>query len=512
MATEQQALSLIALIENELNLRRGEIVRNDRYYQGRQPLRFASDQFVKYHGDRYRDFADNWVQVVADAPVERLTVTGFKAAGSTEADKDLWRVWQVNGLDADSQLGFLSAVVGARCFVLVWGDPDDEETPVVTFEAPEQCCVIYEPGSRRRRRAALKRWQDGNEDFATLYLPDEVWKFQRPLQLLEKSPQLATVDEELKTWQPREIGDEPNPQPNPMGVVPMVELQNKPLLVAPPISDVTGVVAIQDAINLLWAQMFTAADYASFPQRVVLGAERPMMPILDNTGQQIGEKPMDLAKFAVDRVLWITGADAKIAEWQAANLAAYTDMVEVAVGHLAAQTRTPQHYLIGKMANLSGDALLAAETGLVKRVDEKMLWFGQGLREAFGLIALAQGQDAKAKDARAGSVLWADAESRSTAQLADALVKLKNIGFPFEWLALRYGLTPSEVADVMELRAKEAESDPIAAVAAQFGQVRLNQALPSPAPGPGETAPGGAPPAPTPPKPSPPAVPPRPGP
>lgn len=495
VATIEQAQALVALLENELNRRRGEIFRNDYYYQGKQPLRYASDQFVKYHGNRYRDFSDNWVQVVADAPVERLTVTGFKASGTTEADKDLWRVWQTNGLDCDSQLGFLAAINGARCFVLVWGDPDDEDTPTVTFEDPQQCAVVYEPGSRRRRRAAIKRWQDGNGDYATLYLPDEVWKFKRPHTVMEKSPQMASVDEELTGWQPRDTANEPNPQPNPMGVVPMVELQNKPMLVAEPISDVTGVVAMQDAINLLWAQMFTAADYASFPQRVVLGAERPTMPILDSNGQQIGEKPMDLEKFAVDRVLWITGADAKIAEWQAANLAAYTDMVEVAVGHLAAQTRTPQHYLIGKMANLSADALLAAETGLVKRVSEKMLWFGQGLREAFGLICLAQGNEGKSKDARAGSVLWADAESRSNAQLADALVKLKTIGFPFEWLALRYGLTPSEVADVIEMRDKEAESDPIAAVAAQFGAVRETQALPSPAPLPGETpAPGSVPP------------------
>jgi len=62
-------------------------------------------------------------------------------------------------------------------------------------------------------------------------------------------------------------------------------------------------------------------------------------------------------------------------------------------------------------------------------------------------------------------VLWADAESRSYAQLADALLKLKDIGFPFEWLALRYGLTPTEVANVVAMREREAEMDPVAAAA-----------------------------------------------
>ncbi|WP_156722651.1 phage portal protein [Streptomyces apocyni] len=470
MATQGQALQLVGLLESELIRRRCGIDRNNDYYRGKQPLKFASKDFAKFHGDRYRDFSDNWVQVVADSPVERLTVTGFQAADEQRADKDLWRVWQVNGLDADSQLGFLGAVNSARSFVLVWGNPDDEEMPEVTFEDAAQCVVVYEPGSRRRRRAGLKRWQDGNRDFATLYLPGELWKFERPLARQDKTPQMADVDEELRTWEPRELGDEPNPQPNPMGVVPLVELPNKPMLVEEPISDVSGVVAMQDAINLVWAQLFTASDYASFPQRVVLGAERPMIPKLNSAGEIIGKQPVDLDKFAIDRVAWITGKDAKIAEWQAANLTAYTGIIEVAVGHLAAQTRTPQHYLIGKMANLSGDALLAAETGLVKRVDEKKLWFGQALREVARLILLARGEDAKAKAMRAGAVLWADSESRSHAQMADALLKLKQLGFPFEWLALRYGLTPTEVADVVAMREREAEMDPVAEISRMMAE------------------------------------------
>src|SRR5690606_19635374 len=268
-------------------------------------------------------------------------------------------------------------------------------------------------------------WQDGGDEFATLYLRDEVWKFRRPLLRHSRSMNLAGVDEVLK-WEPRELA-EPNPQPNPMGTVPIVELTNRPMLADDPLSDVVGTVAMQNAVNLLWAQLFTAADFAAFPQRVITGAEMPTTPILDERGQVIGERPGDLSRFAVDRVLWITGEQAKIAEWSAANLSAYTDVIEVAVGHIAAQTRTPQHYLVGRMANLSGDALIAAETGLVKRVEEKQMWFGQSLREMFRLIALAQGDEDKVRAITAGSVLWADAESRSQSQLADALMKLKQI-------------------------------------------------------------------------------------
>lgn len=470
MATIAQALQLVQLLEAELTQRGGDIATHNAFYGGKHPMKFASDEFAKFHGDRYKDFSDNWTQVVADSPVERMTVTGIQAAGQTSADKELWKVWQVNGLDADSQLGFLGSVVNARSFVLVWGNPADDDMPVVTFEDPGQCIVAYEPGSRRLRRAALKQWQDGACDYATLYLPTEVWKFERPHLVSDgdKSPQLSDVDEALKRWKPREMDEEPNPQPNPMGVVPMVELPNKPSLASDPISDVGGVIAMQNAINLLWAQLFTASDYASFPQRVIMGAERPVLPVLNAEGVVVGEKPVDIERFAVDRVMMFNGKDVKIGEWQAANLTMYTGLIEVAVGHLAAQTRTPQHYLIGKMANLAEGALLAAETGLVKRVEEKQIWSGQGLREMARLIALAQGEDEKAEALRSGRILWKDAESRSHAQLADALLKLKQIGFPFEWLALKYGLTPTEVADVIAMRAAELDADPVTELTRQM--------------------------------------------
>lgn len=483
--TIDQARSLCESLHAELTTRYPQAERLTKAYGGDQPLKFASPEFRKYFAKRYDRFVDNWVQVVADSPVERLTVNGIQPSGADSADADLWRVWQENALDADSQLGFLGAVTTARSFVLVWGDLDEPDTPTVTFEDSTQCVIAYQPGSRRKRVAALKRWQDGNRECATLYTADELWKFERSLSKIEKSPNLAAVDEETREWGLRPLPeDEPNPQPNPMGLVPMVELPNRPLLVNDPISDVSGVMAMQDAVNLIWAQLLTASDFASFAQRIVLGAEMPKTPILDANGQKIGERPVDLAKFAVDRVLWIEGENAKIDAWPASDLANYTGVIETAVGHIAAQTRTPQHYLIGKMANLSGDALIAAETGLVKRCQEKQLWFGQALREVFQLIALAQGNDAKARAIRSGTVLWADTESRNTAQLSDSLLKLRQLGFPFQWLAAKYGLTPPEVVDLMAMREREAAADPVGALLA--GKPGVADGGPPPEPDPEE--------------------------
>jgi hypothetical protein len=481
----QQARELADRLTEELNRRTPEAERLGNYYAGDHPLKFASADFSKFFADRYKGFSDNWTQVVADSPVERLTVTGFQPYGAEKADTDLWRVWLTNGLDADSQLAFLDASVAARSFALVWGDRDDEETPLVTFEDATQAIVAYRAGSRRDRVAALKRWQDGDDEYCTLFTAAEVWKFKRATyqasQAARKSLPLASVDKMVREWVLRDVketGDEQNPQVNPMGVVPMVELPNRPRLADDPISDVVGVVSMQDAINLLWALLFNSADFASLPARAVLNAELPKMPKLNEAGEVVGEIPVPLEKFTLDRVMWIEDENAQIANWPAADLKAYTDVVEVAVGHIAAQTRTPAHYLIGKMANLSGDALIAAETGLVKRCEEKQLWYGQALREVFRLVALAKGEDSLAQAAQAGTVLWADPESRNLAQLTDSVLKLKQVGFPFEYLARRYGLTPTEVADVVAMREREAALDPVS----QMVNGRPEQDGPAPEP------------------------------
>src|SRR5690242_6608963 len=115
--TKDEALKLVQQLTYELRRRRPFLERNENYYRGQHRLTFASAQFSKYFGGRYTDFADNWVQVVADAPIERLNVSGIRLQGETvETDDELWGVWEENGCDEQSDLAFLEAVIGGRAF------------------------------------------------------------------------------------------------------------------------------------------------------------------------------------------------------------------------------------------------------------------------------------------------------------------------------------------------------------------------------------------------------------
>jgi len=481
--TAEAALAQTQKLYDVIAARRADVQTAEDYYRGKQKLKFASDKWAEYHAARYREFCDNWCQPVGNSPNERLRLDGFRLdddPGRSDAEKLLWRDWQANGMEAQSSQGFLSSIIARRSYVLVWGDDNDE--PVATWERPDQVAVGYDVEHPGRRVAALKTWVDDSTEFATLYTPDEVWKWQRPhnrvagtvelvpgargYEFFESTSGLAVPFMGSSGWQLRE-GVEQNPMPNPLGVVPVVEFPNRPVLGGEPLSDIAGTMAMQDAINLLWAYLFTAADFASMPARVVMGQEPPKIPILDENGQKVGEKAVDLRKLAQDRILWLTGANAKIGQWDAAKLDVFTNVIETAVTHIAAQTRTPPHYLVlGKgMANINADGMRAAETGLTMKVKEMHLFLGPAAREVFRLFALVRNNKALAEQARFGVVQWKDAENHSEAQRVDALVKLQTIGFPFAWLAERYGLSQPELARVMAMRESEMDRDPIAALA-----------------------------------------------
>lgn len=485
--TAEAALNLVRRGYDQISGRRAAVQKAEEYYTGKQRLRFASDKWSEYNAARYKDFSDNWCGPVANSPNERLRVTGFRLdddPSRSDAERSLWRDWQAADMDAQSSQGFLASIVTSRSYVLVWGTPDDE--PVATWERADQVTLLHDPEQPMRATAALKTWHDDDTEYATLYTVDQVWKWRRPYleisgnaevpprvgRFFETTSGLAIPSLSREGWQPREVRDEPWPMANPMGVVPVVEMPNRPMLGRDPLSDITGTMAMQDAINLLWAYLFAAADFASMPARVVMGQDPPKIPILNEAGQVVGEKPVDMKKLAQDRILWLTGENSKIGQWDAAKLDVFTTIIETGVTHIAAQTRTPPHYLVlGKgLVNVNAEGMKTAETGLVKKVQEMQLFLSPPVRGVFQRMALVRGETGLAETARLGVVEWKDAENHSEAQLVDALVKLGGLGFPFPWLAERYGLSQPEIERVQAMRETEIQRDPLAAIVAAGGQ------------------------------------------
>ena len=466
----QQALATLTGLYKDLVARRPEVARYQSYFEGDQKLVYASEAWRKEHADRYKNFSDNWCGVVGTAAAERTEVTGIRLGDDVEtiddAERALWQDWLTNELPLQSSQGFLTSSIARRSYVQVWGDTDDN--PVVEWMSPSQAIVAYTPGSQLRGRAALWSSVDGNFEYATLDDGGKfLWKFRRPASsasvVTGATPSGIVVigntgkNEGWAPWQPAE--DEVWPLPNPLGELTVREFPHKPMLARDPLSRIAGTMAMQDAINMLWAYLFVAADYASMPARVVLGQEPPKLPILDESGQKIGEKAVEIAELARGRMLWLTGQNSKIDSWEAAKLDVFTGVVNVAVKHIAAQTRTPIHYIVGELGNVNGETLKATETPLTADVRDDHKSYGVGARGLFRLMALVRGNKAVADACRTATIGWANPETRSDAQLADAALKDRQVGFPLEWIAQeRYGYSQTDTARLMEMVANDPAS------------------------------------------------------
>jgi hypothetical protein len=454
------AMRLTEKLYRRLDARRPEVEKFEDYYEGKQPLTFATEEWRAQNAARYVGFSDNWCAPIVNAEAERASIGGISFFGTKTRAKQAWDTLRRNRFELQFSQSVIAMLSAKRAFGIVWGD--SSEKPVVTFEHPSMVEVQYDWENPQERVAALKSWVDEDTEFATLYTRDQVFKFKRP-RIAPIDGQSSQADQskpsrgEYGGWEPRFLDDSDYVLGNPLGVVPVVEFQNRPLLRGNPQSEIQGAVPMQDSINLLWAYLMLAADYASMDARVMLSADPPKIPILDKEGNIIGHRPVEMKDLRERRLINITGENARIDAWEAAKLDIFTDTIEIAVGHIAAQTRTPPHYLVANkgLSQLSGEALQASEAGLVTKVREFKAFTDDSLREMLRLMALVEGDVKGADAAPLAQFHWDRIEVRSDAQTSDAMSKDRSTGYPFEYLLEKYGHSPSDIERIMEMKRRE---------------------------------------------------------
>jgi hypothetical protein len=364
----------------------------------------------------------NWCELVVAAVSERLEVTGFRF-GSEEDSAAAWAIWQANQMDADHEMVQTDALVAGSSFVLVQPSERNPSGVAISPESPIQATVLYEPGDRRRRRAGYKRFTDTE---AGQTAPTEV---------------LFTPDL-IVTWPPEADRRRPEIEANPARLVGLIEIIPQPRTLHPPRSELTSITSFQDRINTTIFARMVATDYGAFRQIWATGIKlaREVLRAEDGTETVAVKRPMDVG---ANRLLINEDPAGRFGSFPESGLRGYLDSVEQDVNMLAAVSQTPPHYLLGQMINLSADAIKASEAGLVSKVRRRSLHIGEAweevLRTAFTLI----GNPAAAYVG--AEVRWRDFETRSEAQLVDALVKMATLGVPREALWERWGATQQQV-------------------------------------------------------------------
>ncbi len=396
------------------------------YYSGEFPLPGNSatlNQAKKAYRELVREGQANWSELVVDATEERLTVEGFRfgSADINGGDSDVWsKIWQPADLDSHQSLVHQEALVTGRSYVLVWHGETPDDLPLITAESSSDVICAYDRG---RTIAALKRWVDPwtDEILFAVYLPSVVTRFRLPGKTKQDLAK-AVLDGENS-----EI-------PNTFGQVPIVEFQTKPKLRRPPVSEIAGIAPIQDRINRTVFSRLLAQEFAAFPQRWVVGLD------LERDAEGAPIAPFNVG---VDKLLVSEQPDTKFGSFTESNLAAYIAGAESDIRHLAAISRTPPHYLLGDMVNLSGEALKSAENGLVHKVRRRARVYGSAWERVIRL-GLAAIDDARSSDTSC-RVVWTNPQTPTEGELVDALVKMGSLGVPRPALWQRWGVEPQEI-------------------------------------------------------------------
>lgn len=417
---------LIRALGDRLEQRRPSIDTYDRYYGGKQPAAtaFIAPEVRALVGNRLKTLAVNWPRMAVAAVAERLEVVGFRLADADTPDPRLWGWWGANTLDEGSDLAHHDALVHGAAYVSVWAGPDG--APSIRAESARQMIIDYAPGSGQRR-AALKLWREDGWGRATVYTPDVITRWRSSTKLAETGEAVPAAG-----WTQIEAID------NPLGAVPVVELRNGGRLLGEAESELVDVVGITDGLAKLLTDMMTSAEFAAMPRRWATGVELP-----DTTADPDGDTDPEPFSRTPGRTWLLEDPEARVGQFPEASLDGYVHAVELLTQQLASVTAIPAHYLNSLTGQLpSAESLKAAEASLVAKVRRKQRSFGRSWGEVMRLAVMV----ADGRDPGTITTVWADPETRTFAQQADAAAKLHADGLlPWAAAVARLGYTPDEI-------------------------------------------------------------------
>ena len=277
-----------------------------------------------------------------------------------------------------------------------------------------------------------------------------------------------------------------------------LDLEGRPLGLIEPLFE------IQDQINQTNLDMLVVQTYGSFKVKTVTGMAPPferwtpqlldrVYPMLepDDPGYekrleerravQIGSPVTDAAgrrkalpvNISAKRVLFAEDKDAKWGTLDETPLDGYIAALSEKVKHLFAISQTPSTYAVGEMANLSAEALQAAEIAKRRRDDEIRMALGEGYERMLRLGMELLGELEAAND-EAAEVVWRDTDPHSRAAISDALAKdVEALEYPIfaAWEKLP-GMTQGELMHTKRLWRQQMEAMPESQQAEAFDAVR----------------------------------------
>mgnify|MGYP001367717270 CR=1 FL=1 len=373
------------------------------YTNGPQPLKYSTERLEDAFDDIKVHFEINWCSVIVDATLDRIQLLGFDTEDET-ANEILGYIFDKLHLDLEAHKTHNSALATTQGYLIIWKTDAEIE---VYYNDPRMCAVIYESARPNVKRFAVKNFiRDDGKNEITLYYTDQLEHWTSPKAENDKASAYMLESTEA----------------NPFGVIPVFELRSP--------GEFIKVITLQDAINKLFADMMVSAEFGSWMQRYVISNSDP-----GNLKNSPGE------------IWWLPSGDGagqqtSVGQFQSADLQNYLNSMEVLANNMAIITRTPKHYLMTTGANISGEALLALESPLVKKVKLRQREFAAVWQDIAKFILQLNGME---MDASEISVMWERPESVQPLTEAQIRQTAVNTGIPLITVLKKEGWTDEEI-------------------------------------------------------------------
>lgn len=355
--------------------------------------------------DLMRKARSPWLRYAARAIAQGLIVDGY-------SDSGVWRgVWQASGMDGRQSALNEEVVSYGYAFLLVF---------------PGDAGVVMRPLSARNTFAWTEDpWQD-SPDLVIHRVSDRLWRVFDDEKMVEFSGDLDRPTDVVETF-------------HGLGVNPVVPILSQfPMDGNLPESLVMpGLPAYRRIVDATFALQMTQR-YAGFPQKWQSGGELSV--------DEAGEADI---RPSVDSLLHSDDPTSKFGTFQAADLNQVIQAVDKHIQDLAVFTQIPPHYLLGKVVNLSSEALAATETAYNRLVGTVRESVGEGYEQALRIGAAIVGLEDASRDL-SGEVHWKPTAIRALGSAVDAVQKLHATGMPRE---LSYTLIPDFTQTDIELAA-----------------------------------------------------------
>jgi len=457
----------------------------DDYLHGRHPDPYMPDTADAEYKLIAKRSVSNWMPLLVSTPCQALYVDGFRRGGpQTEADKlgnaiknPEWDHWQRSRMDARQGAIYQGALAYGHSFTVTLKKKGKAETRGLS--ARKTAALFEDPANDETPYAALTIDRYPSAD-GEVHGSARLWDGRNEYVVRFKSH-----TDGITVANGTRHGASECPVTR---FAASVDLDGRTIGVIGPM------MALQDRINQTVFDLLITQTGGAFQVRTATGMAPPLkmrpvyedpndttseiidvVPMLDQSGNPI---PADV-NLNAKRFLFAEDSDVEFGVLPASPLAGYIESIDMSIRHLSAISQTPPHFLLGQIANLSAEALTAAEISLQRKIEAFRKGFGESWERVFRLAAELEGIEVSDDDF-SSEVIWRDMESKSLAQSADALGKLKDqLGIPAKGLWKRVpNVTQTELNEWSDM----ADEDPEIALALALKRATVKKAEAEPKP------------------------------